>query len=370
MAETISNFLVGIGYDYDERGQNEISSGIDNIASKALQLGAVIAGAFGINALTSDFAQATDTLGKFSETFGLIPDEVAGLGRAIQIEGGTFESLISQLESIERLRSLRPDQIGSFFSDAGIVGFDPSIILQAENAAAAFTALGDVIARSSQSRRFQIADVVGLSPAAIRLLSRGSAGVESLSDSFRVARPVTEEMTAAAARFNDQLFIMQTNIGGVSDLISLRLIPGITESVESFNSFVAENRDFINRFAGQSADGVLSFPSPVGGGASADAFLQRINEQSAGITPEDELLTDIGRATARILSLFGNGSAAESLRIEREQGGFTPSGARSINRPIQVNMILDGQVIDSRIIDVNDQLNQRALDDVRTSTGG
>ncbi len=369
MAEVIQNFLVGVGYDYDERGQNEISSGIDNIASRALQLGAVIAGAFGINALTADFAQATDTLGKFGEVFNVVPNDVAGLGRALELEGGTFDSILGQLSNLERIRAAILTGDADIFARAGITGINASDVVNAENATEAYIALADQFANLSQQQRLNAAGALGFDEASIRLLSQGSESLRDIVAQQQLLRPVTAEDTRIAAEFNDEIQNAQTNIGGLVDIVSRQLLPELTRSTASFNEFIGTNREFINQFIEQSAGGAFSFPSPIGG-ASAEQFMQRINEQSAGITPEDELLTDIGRATARILSLFGSDAAGESLRLERETGGLTPSGVRSINRPIQVNMILDGQVIDSRIIDVTDQLNQRALDDVRTSTGG
>ncbi len=62
MAKTISNLLVGIGFDLDKKSTDKVSSGIDSVKSKALKLGGVVAGAFGIKALTSDFANAKDDL--------------------------------------------------------------------------------------------------------------------------------------------------------------------------------------------------------------------------------------------------------------------------------------------------------------------
>ena len=71
MPKTISNLLVGIGFDLDKDSTKKVSSGIDNVKSKALQLGGIVAGAFGIKALTSDFADAKDDLGKFADVMGV-----------------------------------------------------------------------------------------------------------------------------------------------------------------------------------------------------------------------------------------------------------------------------------------------------------
>ena len=71
MSNVISSFLVGIGFDYDKKSAKQIEGGIDTIKSKALQLGAVVAGGFGLKSLTADFASSADMLGKFSQVFGV-----------------------------------------------------------------------------------------------------------------------------------------------------------------------------------------------------------------------------------------------------------------------------------------------------------
>jgi hypothetical protein len=348
MAETIQNFLVGIGYDYDEKGQNQIASGIDGLASKALMLGSVVAGAFGISALTADFANATDTLGKFSETFDMTANDVAGLGRAIQIEGGTFESMVSQLEAIERLRAMRPDEIGGFFADAGIVGFDPSVILNAKNATEAYIALGDVMKRASQDRRLQIADVLGLDPASIRLLSRGTDGVRSLVEKMKAARPVTDEMTKSSAAFNDQLFMMKTNIGGVSDAVANELLPSLTESMGEFNEFMAESDG--PSMAVNTIKSIKAAASPIGSVIDAQGSVLNF------------LFNDLPEKVADAVK--------EQRSIFTKSFGGTGVSPSSGASTIQINMMLDGQVLDQRIINVNEQMNQQAIDDLSTSTGG
>ena len=108
MAKTISNLLVGIGFDLDKKSTDNVSSGIDSIKSKALKLGSIVAGAFGIKALTADFADAKDDLGKFSEVFGVTADNINAFGNALRLEGGTLQGFMSQLANLERLKIPTP----------------------------------------------------------------------------------------------------------------------------------------------------------------------------------------------------------------------------------------------------------------------
>ena len=360
MAEVIQNFLVGVGYDYDEQGQNDISSGIDNIASRALQLGAVIAGAFGINALTADFAQATDTLGKFGEVFNVVPDDVAGLGRALELEGGTFDSILSQLSNLERIRAAILTGDADIFARAGITGINASDVVNAENATEAYIALADQFANLSQQQRLNAASALGFDEASIRLLSQGSEAVRDIVAQQQRLRPITEEDTRIAAEFNDELQNAQTNVGALADSISRELVPRITEATSGFNQFIDANRELIGDTLGQ------SFRMTVDNIGSAAGTFDTPLDIFDAISPRAAEAFQEQRAifNRTFNTRFGEDQQSEAL----DQRGRSRSFGRVPT--IEINLNLDGQVIDSRIIDVTDQLNQRALDDVRTSTGG
>jgi hypothetical protein len=443
MANVLTSFIVGIGYDYDEKGQKQIESGIDGIKSKALQAGAVLAGAFGIKALTSDFANANDELGKFSKTFGIIPNDVAALGRSLQHEGGSLESFMSQIEGIERLRAGLLAGDASFIGRAGVAGIDPSVITNANSATEAYIKLGDQFAKMSSQQRLNAASALGLDEASIRLLSNGTDEVRKLVAAEQQLRPVTSQMTDEAARFNDETQDLSTNIGGIADKISVKLLPRISDVVAGMNDWIGVNRDFINMgiddtlesldkniitLAGAGA--LLASGGLLAGLATMAKTVPLIGSGLAVAATAAARLSAVGAAIA--VSVAGADIADEQLRAafgsnydefdakvtkgifdltgfdlsrggvfegtEREpffDGSVTPGAiadqrSKSLfdssrspaqretsgtprpqsQRPIQVNLMLDGQVIDQRIIKVTDQINEQALEDITTSTGG
>lgn len=441
MANVISSFLVGVGLDTTEfdKGANDVESGISNITKSALQLAALAGGAFGASQLTFGFAQANDQLGKFADTFSVIPNDVAALGRALQHEGGSLESFMSQLEGIERLRASNPQQIGALFASAGIEGIDPSVILNAESATEAYKALGDIFADLSGQERLRAADVFGLDEASIRLLSKGTTQVNALADAQKKMRPVTEQMTKESARFNDEVQDLFTNIGGVADKISIALLPVISDSVGGMNDWIDVNREFIGSGINDILDpmseyiteiaiagGLLASGGLLGGLASMSKFVPLIGgglataaaaagtiaavgaAAAGGVAVgtvisdnlSDDVQTDIGRAITRTLAVFGNDEAQQALIAEANAGGFSGGFSTEQNalqrqlfpylsaplqqererrteaetqqssnqRPIQVNLMLEGTVIDQRIVDVNDQLNEQALIDIQSSS--
>ena len=401
MSNVIASFLVGIGYDYDSKGEKQIESGIDSIKSKALQLGAVVAGAFGIKALTSDFAQANDQLGKFSEVFGITANDAAAFGRALEHEGGTLDSFLSQIQNIDRLRAGLLKGDAGFIAQAGLAGIDANVIINAKDAASAYAALADQFARMSKLERINAADALGLDEASIRLLSKGTDEVNRLAQAQRDMRPVTMQMTEASKVFNDEMQDLFTNVGGLADRISVKLLPQINDIVAGMNDWVDANRGVLNSGVDEfisviaenfkllaasagllTASGVVAalgsmaatLPiiggvlATIAGGAAAVTGVgaAALGGSAAGDAIYENLLASttagdvIGETVAKTLSFFGNEEATQALR---SSGAFN-------SQQIKVDLHLDGQVIDSRVIDTMGRQNQQAIDDLTSTVDG
>lgn len=423
MANTISNFLVGIGFDFDQKGAKDVDRAIDGVKSSALQLGAVLAGAFGIKSLTADFAAAYDEIGKFSQVFGLVPNDVTALGRALEHEGGNLQSLMGQLAELERMRAGLLQGDADFIARAGIAGIDTSAITSAKSATEAYIALADQFSRLNRQQRLNAAEALGLDEASIRLLSRGSEGVREMVAAEQVMRPVTDQMTDAARDFNDAKQNLFTNIGGFADNISVHIVPAITDVVNGMNEWIDANRELSNRNisdwsgrlaknldlvaiagAGVSSAGIaatfasLASSVPVVGGAigavasgfaaiaapvtaiagaavawdwDADEFERRF-----GYRPPDWLFNPIvtvgGENGAVEFSNPFNTSSPSSVLPDGRTGFNTTippaNGGRAVT--IQTNIILDGKVIDRRIQDVTGQVYENTINDMKSSTGG
>lgn len=439
MSKVISQFLVGLGFDYDKKGEQEIVSGIDSIKSKGLQLGSVVAGGFGIKSLTADFAASRDMLGKFADTFGLLPNDVMAFGNALATEGGSLESFMSQIENLERVRArILTGDVG-FFAPAAKAGLDPNVIADAESATDAYIGLADAFATMTTQQRINAAEALGLDEASIRLLSQGRTSVEDIVERFRTIRPVTESSTEAAAEFNRQWIELKQNIGSASDAVSDQFLPVVNDAIGGINNWIGVNKDLVNSnsitFAGFSAlvagSGALNtlallarYIPAIGTGLAsvASGSAAVLNVGAAGLAgygigtliekqlPQDYKI-DLGRGIAQTLAMFGNEEAQAALDAEAAAGGYTDTyqrqaaagyfgndtppvrnlseagfaerrreGIESVTRPqvqqvptrqdINVNMVLDGQVIDRKVITIVDGMAQTAIDDLSTSTGG
>lgn len=352
----IKQLLVGIGTTYDNRGERQFEQGIGNVERKALQLGGVLAGAFGAKALTVDFANSRDELGRFADLLGVTADDVNAVGNAFEQQGGSLASYMSQLEGIERLRAGLRVGNAEFVSIAGRAQIDTSQIIEASDATEAFLSLADEFASFNEQQRLNAAEALGLDATSIRLLSMGPDELRKLVERQRELRPVTESMTSTAREFNEQMYDLSTNIGGVSDQISDRLLPEVNKITQSINAWFTENNQIIDQNLDEVLDpiadnfstiatasglfvasGILGTFSrlatlvpivgtgmaSVAASASAIAGIGAAGAIGYGVGSvlepfiDEDIKEDIGRTTARVAAFFGDEEAQQALETER-----------------------------------------------------
>lgn len=396
MSNVISSFLVGIGFEYDRKSAQQIESGIDSIKSKALQLGSVVAGAFGLKELTFGFAQSADTLGKFGQTFGVSANDVQAFGNALATQGGSLEGFMSQIESLERARArIRVGDVG-FFAPAGKAGIDPNAIANANSATEAYLGLADSFARMNVQERINAAEALGLDEASIRLLSQGRDTVEGLVSKYRSIRPLTGDMTSEAAEFNRNMVEAQANVQGLADRISGPLLKSINEVTSGINEWFGKNRQGvwadIDRLISEGEDRLKK-----AGGMSWTDFTFWGNIGNLGSIAQDtNVIQNVGNDAIdwfKGWDIFNKGTLYEATnpymqQIEEPAPAWlyrqTPASplmpedqpppmsqrSSSSTQNINVSLNLDGAVIDRRVVRVVDGMAQTAMDDISSSTRG
>ena len=247
MANVIDQLMIGIGFDVDEQSAQKVDSVMDGMTDKALKLGTVLTAGFGAKALTLDFADVNDELGKFARVNDLSAQKVNALQEAIIGEGGSVQSLRSDLLSLnDARRSYQMEGDVSKLGAAALIGFDVSDVLEARNATDAYIALANKFASATPDQRNQLAAIFGLDESSVRFLSKGVDGVEKELARQEKIRPVLAGATEESERFNGQMQDLFNNIGHVADKISIRLLPAITDAITSVNSWFDENKDLID----------------------------------------------------------------------------------------------------------------------------
>ncbi|MCE2029294.1 hypothetical protein [Sessilibacter corallicola] len=247
----IDNFVIGLGYDYDNQGAKDAESGLDSLVGKAKGLGAVLAGAFTVNGLKNlafDFAERNDDFGKFSETIGVSASGVSALDAALQGFNGAPGEAISQLRTIADLR--QEILSGQYRDAADVLGLSTAPIREATNSLEAYLVIADQLSKFDNAERVNaITKALGLSEASQLFLASGSENVRSTIDYFQEVRPITDEMTKNAAAFNDAVLLLEQNVGAVSDIIGNNLANSLTGFIGDVNKFFDENREAIGEVA-------------------------------------------------------------------------------------------------------------------------
>ena len=390
MANTISNFLIGVGFQYDTQGAQEIESGIDKIGKKALQAGAVLAGAFGIKKLTSNFADAKDSLNTFATSIGETADNVFAVGNAFESQGGQIDVFMGQLESLEKLRAgFATGVSASQLAELERANIDTKPIIEATTATQAYIALANQFAAMNQQQRLNAASVLGFDAVSIKLLSQGEDTVLSLVEKFRNIRPITEDMTDNAREFNEEVHEASQNVGSLADAFANQLLPVLSDVLALFNEIFDEDRNKVIKLVKVAAEVATGTGDPKK--ISNETGLPEFFVKDVGLFNDDPeantLLNDIKNSklvqgALEIIAFELNGDvAADSLAPQVSHGVSeqikassvapqAPQAPQQSDQNITVNMNLDGNVIDSRTIKVLNGQAQVAIDDLQSSTGG
>ena len=251
MATTIENFLIGIGLEYDKSGEKQSLAAIGSIKSKALQLAAVMGGAFGAKKLTFDAAESAASLSRMSKALGISQKSITAFGSAIQQEGGSLGESIGLLQTFTQLqddlqKNLRPE----IFGELSRIGVDANLVTSIKNAENAEKAIASVIQAiqglSPETQRKALSVIGADSQALLLTAQKGIKNYENVV-SEAVGRLKTDaDLGAQSEKFNVELLKFNETIGSISREISMELIPPITQVISGMTGWIDANREFIS----------------------------------------------------------------------------------------------------------------------------
>lgn len=246
MSGTLNNFIVGIGLDFDLKGAKEAKSQIDSIKRVALQAGGAIAGAFGAKAITMDVSSRVSALSRLSEVYGSTAQEISAMGMAMEREGGSIDSFISQMTSLEKTRSRMLVGDFSFIPDGAMAGANVAEIINAKDSIEAIKNLADQFPDLSKQQRINVASVFGFDDAMIRLLSKGGEHLDKQIKRMSDMRMINKELEASSIELQTQWADTWDNMYGVVDRAGSKMIPKVAEMLSGINAEFDKNRESIN----------------------------------------------------------------------------------------------------------------------------
>ena len=238
----ISEFLVALGFDGQdfEKGLKKAETDLGLFRSTALQVGATLGGALSLKALTLDFSKQNLQLDQMSKKLGVARDTLHGLDIAFQAYGA------SEGESVNLLERLAKTQAGLRMGEPGLIeplakaGINVDSITKAKNSYESLLAIADQASKMGLKQRENLAEVLGLSPASLDLIVQGREKIAKLSNEFGRARPHYREMVDASRSFTEEWARMMNSVGGAVDPLATEVTKLSTSVIQALSAIAGE----------------------------------------------------------------------------------------------------------------------------------
>lgn len=413
----ISEFLVALGFDGQdfEKGLKKAETDLGLFRSTALQVGATLGGALSLKALTLDFSKQNLQLDQMSKKLGVARDTLHGLDIAFQAYGA------SEGESVNLLERLAKTQAGLRMGEPGLIeplakaGINVDSITKAKNSYESLLAIADQASRMGLKQRENLAGVLGLSPASLDLIVQGREKIAKLSNEFGRARPHYREMVDASRSFTEEWARMMNSVGGAVDPLAtevtklstsviqaLSAIAGEGSVVRDVMSGVAKNIDLVAyALAGLTGIKVLGFLSKLAlafkavmlsangvglaVGAIAGVLLNaperaeknarnpenlaydglHDEEPEVVIEPYQKAKTEAVQSTKVGLEPKSNDIGSKRQAETAQQPRTAQSGG---DKTLVIKLQMDSQVIDERIVRINEQSAREVTESYKSRT--
>lgn len=413
----ISEFLVALGFDGQdfEKGLKKAESDLGLFRSTALQVGATLGGALSLKALTLDFSKQNLQLDQMSKKLGVARDTLHGLDIAFQAYGA------SEGESTALLEQLASTQAGLLRGDIGLTkalaetGINVDSITNAKNSYESLLAIAEQASRMGQKQRVNLANTLGLTPQALDVIVQGREQIAQMTKEFGKARPHYKEMADASRSFTEEWSRMMNNVGGTLDPVATEVTKLSTAVVQAISAIAGEGsvvRDVIGgiaknvdvlayALAGLTGVKVLGFLSKlalafkavkIGAGAvglaiGAIAGVLLDSPERAernALNPEnleyDGLHADEPEVVIEPYEKAKT-EAVQSAKVavepkQSEVGSSVVSKTAQQPRPMQsssdrmlvIKLQMDSQIIDERIVRINEQSAQEVTESYKSRT--
>jgi hypothetical protein len=426
MANTLTNFLIGIGFetkDFD-KGEKKVNSGLGSIKSRALLAGSALAGvglALGAGAINA--GNRIDKIALASAKLNTSASFVNNYGNALRLLGGDAAESLQAIESAESaLTQFRLKGSFGAFEDPTLAGIDTNSLAQAKNGEEFLRQLSAQIPNLNKDQQRLIQDNFGFSDATMASLRLGQKEFDNTIQKAGSLAPITDELIEKARAYNVEMAKTQLIFEGIGNTLADKFLDPITGVISAFNLSLSAggslNKD--EKTTAKSAiSGALSYlpgvssvirlkenaPSALKiiGAANKDKYSihekykpnifnkefikdelaqKRANFEKTGQFKTDQQIRDNERSPAlskgwRNSRMFvDRGISAESVRMnaERNADSATNLSEKSATKqpPIQNNINmkveLDGQAFDARVTQVQTRRDFNTIDDIRSTT--
>ncbi|MCK5603152.1 hypothetical protein KAR91_14820 [Candidatus Pacearchaeota archaeon] len=254
----IETLTTELGFDIDDETLESFDKAVDAamIGLTAMVAAAAAAGA-AIFAFTNKIAQSNDEIAKFAKRTGIDVEALQELGFVAELNGGSFDSMSSSLENLNRIASETARGQGAGVEAFGLLGLSVTDTNgRLKDADDLMLDVADALSQlSTQAEKAELAQKLGIGPDILLSLTQGSAAIrEQRKEAKLLGLVIDKDAAAAAEKFVDSMLRVTSIVKGVSSAIGTRLIKQLRPMVDTFVEWFKVNKLLIQQNLSQFLD--------------------------------------------------------------------------------------------------------------------
>lgn len=414
-----------------DSGMRDVDTRMGQVKGSALKVSAALVGAFGAAAASVvKTASDVDQLALKTGNMRTSMQYIYNYGNALKFLGGNAEDALSIVSGIEKtLNNLQlKGELGPL-QDLALAGIDISQLTNAKSAEEFLATLSQQVPGLDKNQRGVVQQSLGLSDAALKSLTQGPEAFQSSLVKSEELTGNLNELTDNSRKLMENAAEFSLTIDGITNELAKKFLPSLVGVSGWINNFLKENKGSISEAIQYAADnsaatatlgtgalaatigaglskiglstiggavggagtlGVAVAGSAIGANVLNESLGKYVPGYSKASTGFDEILksvTGLDRIQSPMELIFGGkpnssaglspsdiqqGSSSGMSAAEERQAGADALASALSKSPVKVsntvNVMLDGQAFENKVIEVNERTAHDTLDDIQSTT--
>lgn len=255
MAETIRDFLIGIGYRVDGGSEQKFRNSVESATKGVLALAtAVAAASAAVTAAVTKIAAGFDELYYASQRTKASAENIKAVGFAVSQLGGSYQGAVASIEAFALKMRSNPGY-ETMAKSLGVVTRENGKL---RDTTAIMTDLAKALSRKPTYQALQYLEALGIDEATYNALKSGD--LVRYTEEYRKKQEALGVSQTRAAEIGKDLTNAWRSLGAtaaaVGDKLLISLGPGIKDFVDRIDSFLTRNADKIVAFFEKAAEWV------------------------------------------------------------------------------------------------------------------
>ena len=255
MAETIKDFLVGLGYRVDGGSEQKFRNSVESATKGVLALAtAVAAASAAVTAAVTKIAAGFDELYYASQRTKASAENIKAMGFAVSQLGGSYQGAVASIEAFALKMRSNPGYEGMAKS-LGVVTRENGKL---RDTTAIMTDLSRALSRKPTYVALQYLEALGIDEATYNALKSGD--LARYTEEYRKKQDALGVSQSRAAEIGKDLTnawrSLAATAAAVGDKLLISLGPGIKDFVDRIDGFLTRNADKIVKFFETAAEWV------------------------------------------------------------------------------------------------------------------